>query len=48
MNEVIGDTIGDAVTSSPKTADGFILSVIVLLGAIATLFVLMRNKLKKK
>ena len=52
MNDVVADavadTVSETVTSSPRTADGFVLSVIVLLGAIVTLFVVMRNKLKKK
>ena len=38
----------DIVTRSPVTADGFTLSVVMLVGAIVALFVAMRNKLKKK
>ena len=38
----------DAALASPNTADGFIVSVIALLGAIIALFVLMRRKLRKK
>lgn len=40
--------LSDIVNTSPHTADGFIFSVIALLGAITALFVIMQRKLKKK
>ena len=38
----------DLVTASPATADGFTISVLLLVSAIVALFVAMRNHLKKK
>jgi len=38
----------DIVSSSPVTADGFTLSVVLLVGAIVTLFIAMKNNLRKK
>jgi len=41
-------TLTDVVTASPPTADGFTASALILIGAIIALFVVMKNKLKKK
>jgi hypothetical protein len=38
----------ELVTVSPATADGFTVSVVLLVSAIIALFVAMRNHLKKK
>lgn len=40
--------LAEIVNRSPVTADGFTISVVMLVGAIIALFVAMRNKLKKK
>ncbi len=40
--------ISDRITSSPMTSDGFFVSVLFLVGAIVTLFITMRNHLRKK
>ena len=40
--------LAEIVNRSPETADGFTISVVMLVGAIIALFVAMRNKLKKK
>ena len=38
----------DVIQSSPTTSDGFIVSVLLLVGAIIALFVTMKNNLRKK
>jgi len=40
--------VTDMISSSPVTADGFTVSVVLLVGAIITLFITMKNHLRKK